>query len=40
MQEARLTKDGKLIKINALIFPYQLDSKPAIAARIDLLGEI
>lgn len=37
VQEARLAKGDKLIKINAIVFPYLLDSKLSIAARVDLL---
>lgn len=37
VQETRLTKNRKLIRINALIFSYQLDSRPAIVARVELL---
>lgn len=34
----RITKEGKIVRINALIFPYELDSRPSIAARVELLG--
>jgi len=34
----RITKEGRIVRINALIFPYELDSRPSIAARVELLG--
>ena len=37
VQEPRLAKGGKLVGINALIFPYMLDDRLSIAARVDLL---
>ena len=39
IQTLRMTKGGVLVKINALVFPYELDSKLSIAARVELIDD-
>ena len=34
----RITNKREIVRINALVFPYELNSKRAIAARVELLG--
>ena len=36
VREERLAKCGKMVKINATVFPYLLDSRLSIAARVSL----
>ncbi len=38
LTEERITKEGKRVRINALVFPYQLEINPSIAARVELCG--
>lgn len=36
-REERVTKGGKIVNIWAIVFPYTLEERPSIAARVELL---